>query len=175
MDNLIRKFKWLIFLVLLALPFILNYVLNWDCGFTTIGEPKDWLMFWGAYVSSILTATMAYIAYRTIKHSESLENGKLLFRLLLIDKHYALEFKNIGRSTVILESLVFNNEFIKAMCIQKNGSTSKFTPIGIDVEGTITPTITYEENYMQEKFGVYANGKKYINPEEEKYIALIEA
>ena len=175
MKNWIRKYWWLVIIFFIALPFLLNFAVTRYTPFDwrVAGEPKDWIVFWGAYISSISSLIMVYYTYRIIKHSESLERGKLIFRLLLIDKQYALEFKNIGKSTVILESLIFNNEFIKSMCIQKKGSTNKFTPIGTDIEGTITPTITYEENYMQEKFGAFANGKKYINPEEEKYIALI--
>ena len=67
---------WLVsLLVILALPFILNFILtlpspipeNWR-----LGKPEDWLNFWAIYVGSFCTFLMALIAYKTLKQNEKL-------------------------------------------------------------------------------------------------------
>lgn len=57
---------FLIIIVLLALPVVLNYVLQISIAENIIGDEVVWLNFWVTYIGVLLNALMVYAAFRTI-------------------------------------------------------------------------------------------------------------
>ena len=96
--NFIRRFWWLIFLLLILLPVFLNYVLNFNIGASIIGEPKDWLLFWGTYISSISSLWMIILTYLIIKQNDRAIRGNLITGIVYNNEAYFLEITNIGQS-----------------------------------------------------------------------------
>ena len=134
MANWIKKYKWLILLALLALPFILNYVLNCDCGFATIGAPKDWLMFWGSYISSIVTAIMAYIAYRSLMLNVDTTRASIVFRVIADSDYYFLEISNVGAAIAKNIVLNFNEDFKSKLSNTEKESYEAIEKCGITLK-----------------------------------------
>ncbi|MBR5352828.1 MAG: hypothetical protein IK126_03870 [Bacteroidales bacterium] len=68
--------KILLFIFLISIiPVSLNIVLgsnNPFHRFSIIGDPKDWLTFWGVYLGSIGTLIMAVIAFSSLKQNDLL-------------------------------------------------------------------------------------------------------
>lgn len=48
----------IVFLVILAIPIILNFVIQLPAIFPVVGEPVNWLMFWATYLGA---ATSSYV------------------------------------------------------------------------------------------------------------------
>ena len=57
--------KWILCLIIVALiiPFVLNFVLVSDTpnGFNVIGNPVNWLLFYGSYLGGVITAIIGFI------------------------------------------------------------------------------------------------------------------
>ena len=106
-----RNFWWILAIFLTVLPFGLNYVININCGFKVIGEPKDWLMFWGTYMSSVASAIMAIFTYRIIKQNDDFRKGELLFRILKLKNSWFLEISNIGNGVAQDINITVNDKF----------------------------------------------------------------
>ena len=111
MINWIRKHWWVIVLFLTALPFGLNYVINIDCGFSVIGEPKDWLIFWGTYISSIASAVMVFLTYIIIKQNDEIRQGRVVCSLIFYNQFYLLQISNVGNSQAYDIEINSNEDF----------------------------------------------------------------
>lgn len=57
----------IIVLTTLAIPIILNYILQIHVVDSIIGNSVTWLSFWGNYIALIASSIMTYFAYRTIQ------------------------------------------------------------------------------------------------------------
>ena len=57
-----KKYSWL-FLVILILPFCINYRLLRPTPFSMpiVGKDTDWLSFWGGYLGAVISAAVAFI------------------------------------------------------------------------------------------------------------------
>lgn len=57
-----KKYSWL-FLVILILPFCINYILLRPTPFSMpiVGKDTDWLSFWGGYLGAVISAAVAFI------------------------------------------------------------------------------------------------------------------
>ena len=111
MIDWIRRHWWVIALFLIFLPFGLNYIINIDCGFAVIGEPKDWLIFWGTYISSIASAVMVFLTYVIIKQNDEIRQGKVVCSLIFYKHSYFLQISNVGNSQTYDIEIYSNNDF----------------------------------------------------------------
>lgn len=66
----------IILLVLMAVPFLLNWVLQWRAVVPVIGDEVSWLAFWGTYIGAILTAWMVYATFKTIQKTVNLNKAQ---------------------------------------------------------------------------------------------------
>jgi len=67
----ISKYWWLIVILLIIFPFVLNLILDNKIDPIT---PKDWLMFWGSYISGGATIIVIFI---TLKNQQELKKLQL--------------------------------------------------------------------------------------------------
>lgn len=55
--------------VVFVIPVILNCILGLNTSFTVIGDSTAWLAFWGTYLGTIVSATMAVLTWITLKET----------------------------------------------------------------------------------------------------------
>lgn len=73
MDSLRYKKSHVIVLVLIIIliPFALNFLLQCPVNVAVIGDEETWLTFWGSYIGVILTAMMVAASFLTIRASSN--------------------------------------------------------------------------------------------------------
>ena len=165
MTNWIRKY-WILlvaFVVLAILPFAISAIIQFetpewwtDMNLSIIGTPKDWLMFWGTYISSLITVFMAYIAYCSLRQVQKAREGILVVRLRCYNEIYVIEFSNIGINTLVLTNMTINDDYISTL--------DKAAPLG--------ETSVYKNR--QEMLSSFSKSQTYLNPNESKIIFLAE-
>lgn len=112
--------------VILLIPFILNWVMRWPQIVPYVGEAKDWLGFWGSYLSAAAAAIMIiYTAYSLRLNEKTLiemkreweEERKANLYFSIEDRIglFVLKVANIGKSPAYNVRLKFNKEFIDAL------------------------------------------------------------
>ena len=112
--------------VILLIPFILNWVMRWSQIVPYVGEAKDWLGFWGSYLSAAAAAIMIiYTAYSLRLNEKTLiemkreweEERKANLYFSIEDRIglFVLKVANIGKSPAYNVRLNFNKEFIDAL------------------------------------------------------------
>lgn len=116
MTNWIKKYWWVPVVVLffILLPIALNYLIKFELGFDVIGEPKDWLMFWGTYISSFATAIMVFLTYVMIRQNNESRKARILFRPIC-DKSkqiFHIEVTNIGIEAAMDLNIEFCGAFL---------------------------------------------------------------
>lgn len=124
--NFIRRFWWLIFLLLILLPVFLNYVLNFNIGASIIGEPKDWLLFWGTYISSVSSLWMIILTYLIIKQNDKSRQGVLVASIVYNKGVYFLEITNVGNSICYDIAISINESFNEELHHLSNVFFTKF-------------------------------------------------
>lgn len=111
MLRFIRKYWWLIVIGFILLPIGLNYLLNVNIGANIIGEPKDWLTFWGTYISSIASLWMIILTYLIIKQNDEARQGVVICKVIYHKMNYGLEITNVGNSVAYDIIISANEEF----------------------------------------------------------------
>ena len=74
-----QRIFWTVILVpviLIAFPFVLNWLLQLKAFTSVIGTPETWLSFWAAYVGAILTALMVVATFITIRKTSSINKAQ---------------------------------------------------------------------------------------------------
>ena len=64
MKGLIKKYKWHLIiggLLIIFWPLIVNCLYNVETDCKVLYKPQEWTMFWGSYIGSIVSATVAFI------------------------------------------------------------------------------------------------------------------
>ena len=103
------KYKFIIivvlFLLIILLPLILNWLILRESQFDIVGEASDWLQFWPVYLSAIGTMGMTIATFFTLKDNrkqiESMiesEGAQLVFSLYKDYEYVLLKVTNVGRS-----------------------------------------------------------------------------
>lgn len=110
--NFIRKYLWLIIIGFILLPIGLNYILNVNIGANVIGMPKDWLNFWGTYISGFASFVMLFIAWKTLMETKSANRPYISIQLLRSNGKLYLECRNIGKSIATDVNITFPKNFI---------------------------------------------------------------
>lgn len=112
--------------VILLIPFILNWVMRWPQIDPYVGEAKDWLGFWGSYLSAAAAAIMIIFTYYSLKNNKETLNemkkewdeerkANLYFSIENRIGLFVLKVANIGKSPAYNVRLKFNKEFIDAL------------------------------------------------------------
>lgn len=121
--------KWfaiIFFIILLALPFILNFVLPQPSFCKVIGNELTWLNFWPVYLSAIASLGMIFVTWRTLvqsqrqleymKHEQDeKERARLAFSIIVYNYAYFLKVSNVGNRMAYDIRLTVNQEFIEAI------------------------------------------------------------
>ena len=73
--DLIKEFLWkykvVIFIaVIVLIPILLNWLIQWQSFFEFVGKDTDWLMFWVTYISAIASFAMVFITWRTLQQNK---------------------------------------------------------------------------------------------------------
>ena len=83
--NWVKKY-WIVLVVVVLCPIIVNFVLQIPAFSSIVGNNIDWLSFWGDYLSAIVSSGVAlYILYKQYTQNQG-ENKCLP----LLHSHYAL-------------------------------------------------------------------------------------
>lgn len=97
----IKKYWWLL-LMLFVTPMVMNIIMIQPILFPIAGNDSSWLGFWGSYIGSILSSSIAiYILYKqqNQNHKENEDNRKL--QLSVIEYNHELEKLRDLRSALI--------------------------------------------------------------------------
>jgi hypothetical protein len=118
-----KKTLFILILVILGIPFILNFLLIQDTpnGFETIGESKDWLLFYGSYIGGIAAALVAiFTLYRNLRYYITDADIKSQEKSLKELKEYlgrivsALNFSQVGSITLVMSNInYYYSELLK--------------------------------------------------------------
>lgn len=79
-----KKYNWIIIVALsliIALPFILNWVMQWNTRWEYVGDDTDWLQFFGAYLSSVVAFIILWITYNQ-NRKENKQNRNLQLKTI---------------------------------------------------------------------------------------------
>ena len=80
MKQFLHKYWWeiiLIIVIIFGTPLLLNKLILRPKRFAIVGDGSDWLMFWGTYLGSIISALVAFfVLFKQLKqnHAENEEN-----------------------------------------------------------------------------------------------------
>lgn len=128
----------LIFIAIL--PPIINFSLLQPSLIPYVGEAKDWLEFWGSYLSAAVAAIMiVYTAYSLKVNEKTLAEMKREWDEERLPKLYfsiedriglfVLKVANIGKSPAYNIRLNFNKEFIDAMLFNQIKEVYRTLPL----------------------------------------------
>lgn len=56
----LKKYWWVILMMLVS-PIVINFILLVPAFYPIVGRDTDWLIFWGSYLGSIISASVAFI------------------------------------------------------------------------------------------------------------------
>lgn len=121
-----KKGLIIIGVVIVLLPIILNLVMRQPQIVPYVGEAKDWLAFWGNYLSAAVAAIMIIFTYYSLKNNketlnemkrewEEARKANLYFSIEDRIGLFVLKVANIGKSPAYNVRLKFNKEFIDAL------------------------------------------------------------
>lgn len=71
-DKLKKYWPWLLLILLVALPFIINIFILIPSIWEYVGEPKDWLAFWPSYLCAATSAIMIAYTAKSLKSNDKL-------------------------------------------------------------------------------------------------------
>ncbi len=141
-----------IFIVLILLPFLINYFIQKPAQFDVVGEPVNWLMFGPTYISAAASFFMIYVTYLSLK-----QNKKQLDEM-------KRQWDDDHKKELVAYLVVHGDYFY--LCI-KNTS---IVPI-INIRASIThipsgvhkPYVEFLKNFDKSIFSIEAGGCRYIN------------
>lgn len=126
--DLIKEFLWkykvVIFIaVIVLIPILLNWLIQWQSFFEFVGKDTDWLMFWVTYISAIASFAMVFITWQTLKQSQvqlkalqyqfsETNRARLIFYITIQDSIIVLRIENIGNRIADNINIKFNKDFI---------------------------------------------------------------
>lgn len=94
-----------LFLLIIVVPLLLNWLILRERQFDIVGEATDWLQFWPVYLSAIGTMAMTIATFCTLKaNQKQMENmvvsegAQLVFSLCSDYEYVLLKVTNVGRS-----------------------------------------------------------------------------
>lgn len=92
-------------LLVIVVPFIMNWFILRERQFAVVGEATDWLQFWPVYLSAIGTMAMTIATFCTLRANQrqmvsmiASEGAQLVFSLSRDYEYVFLKVTNVGRS-----------------------------------------------------------------------------
>lgn len=121
-----KRFFVIALIIIAILPASINFAMLQPSFFTYVGEAKDWLGFWGSYLSAAAAAIMIiYTAYSLRLNEKTLiemkreweEERKARLYFSIEDRIglILLKVTNVGKEPAYNIRLSFNNEFIDSI------------------------------------------------------------
>lgn len=140
-------------IIIAILPAFINFAMLQPSFFPYVGEVKDWLGFWGDYLSAAVAAIMIiYTAYslrlneRTLNEMkrewEEDRKARLVISITSNDWIFMIRVKNIGKLPAYNIRMGFNKDFVNSLFAEKI-------------------RLTYT-NLMNKRFSLYAGESKYF-------------
>lgn len=113
-------------IIIEILPAFINFAMLQPSFFPYVGEAKDWLGFWGSYLSAAAAAIMIiYTAYSLKLNEKTLiemkreweedRKARLEFTIVPNDLSFMIRIKNIGKLPAYNIQMEFNKEFIESL------------------------------------------------------------
>ena len=129
----IRKYWWVIFLIVILLPIGLNFILQIPRFAPIVGDDTNWLTFWSGYLGAIVSAGVAFfVLHRQLKqsHEENERNRKLQLKTFQYQQQMQwlnnmrkacienIHAYDINQFNTVVE--IVNTDPYKAFCITKD-------------------------------------------------------
>lgn len=122
--------------VIVLLPIILNWVMRQPQIVPYVGETKDWLTFWGDYLSAAVASIMIVFTYFSLKNNKETLNemkreweeerkARLSISIVANDSKFMIRIKNIGKLPAYNIQMGFNKEFVDSLFAAKIRNTYK--------------------------------------------------
>ena len=101
----------IVFLAILAIPIILNFVIQLPAIFPVVGEPVNWLMFWATYLGAATSFLMIVYTALTLKQNkEQLDELKRTYACELAETDgEVLSYGELVDATEIPDEIIFNH------------------------------------------------------------------
>lgn len=117
-------------IIIAILPAFINFAMLQPSFFPYVGEVKDWLGFWGDYLSAAVAAIMIiYTAYslrlneRTLNEMkrewEEDKKARLVISITSNDWLFMIRVKNIGKLPAYNIRMGFNKDFVNSLFAEK--------------------------------------------------------
>lgn len=126
MKNRIKKYWWILFLIILV-PCVINYIMIQPRICEITGNDTSWLSFWGGYIGSIISSAIAlYILWKQLNqnHKENEDNRKL--QLKNIEYQQKSQWLNLLRSKLAdyySEFCIYDLIFLEEMIFKKENQS----------------------------------------------------
>ena len=75
MKEVIKQYWW-IALIIMGAPIVLNYLVFTPSCEQSTGDLKDWISFWGSYLSAIISSMIAFAILVIQRKDNQIENRK---------------------------------------------------------------------------------------------------
>lgn len=148
---------WIIAIIILVVPVVLNVLLLLPAPINVIGEPSDWLRFWGAYLGAICSAFAATIAIyqnlairkqNSIKAQIAKETDEYnRLESYILENNQLLSVNSFCRMALLLKSDDANNrDWVTAF--------SQCQSIHSDTERSTTLFERYKEDELLKAYGM---------------------
>ena len=148
---------WIIAIIILVVPVVLNLLLLLPAPINVIGEPSDWLRFWGAYLGAICSAFAATIAiYQNIAiRKQNATNAQIAketdeynkLESYILENNQLLSVISFCRIALLLKSNDANNRDWLA-------SYSQCQKIHADTQRSTTLFERYQEDELLKAYGM---------------------
>lgn len=113
MKDWIKKHKLIIIIgaiiIIFSWPLIVNWLYNVETNCKVLHKPQEWTMFWGSYIGSIVSATVAFIILHIQSKKNEEENEKnrkeneknRILQLKILEQQQEMQWLNTFRQACI--------------------------------------------------------------------------
>ena len=121
--NWVKKYWWIAILVL-ALPVVINFILQIPAFTPIVGDSETWLSFWGGYLGAIVSAGVAFIIL-IIQYQQNKEENRSNRQLQINTIKYQQEQARLHSVTEVSAKIISDTNLAKVsiVCSQIGGPT----------------------------------------------------
>lgn len=131
--NWVKKYWWIAILVL-ALPVVINFILQIPAFTPIVGDSESWLSFWGGYLGAIISASVAFIilAIQSRQNKEENQaNRKLQINVIKHQQEQARLQNIINASAKLISDTGLTK--ISIICCKMGGPNSEIVNMLEDI------------------------------------------
>lgn len=114
-----KKALFIAILIIILLPIAINYTMQLPMIVPYVGDAKDWLAFWGSYLSAAVSSVMivftGYSLYEMKYEWNEDRKARLIITLEAKEDIFMIRVKNIGKMPAHKIQMKFEENFINSL------------------------------------------------------------